>query len=181
MEPETHILLLGRPSSADSAIVRAMQRCWPDSQMHQAADAPAAIEALAGSSARPRPIAPDLVIVKLRSAQAVADDISALRAHALLRNAVFAAFLEGEAASALRCMRGAGFAAVLTEPYFEMQVHDLKDAVVTSWIAPRDVDCSERYFCPVCEICVVAARAGANIPAGQARPFLVWDRTTPLT
>lgn len=175
MVPETHILLLGHPTKADAMIRRAMRQCWPDCHIHCAPEPVAAVRILTRSSTRPWPIVPDLAIVKIHDPERMtAQQISDLRGYKILRHTVFAAFLEGERAHRFPCVRGAGLTAVLTESTFAEQIHDLSDALVGNWIAPRDMDCSERYFCPDCSLCRVAARPPTTIPPAQRKPYLVW-------
>lgn len=175
MAPETHILLLGHPTEADAMIRRALRRCWPGCEIHCAPDPAAAIGILSRSGGRPGPVVLDLAIVKIQEPERMtARRISGLRGHRSLRHTIFAAFLEGGRTDRFPCMRGAGLTAVLTESTFALQIHDLADAVVGSWIAPRDMDCSERYFCPQCTLCRVAAQAGTAIPPVQPWPYLVY-------
>lgn len=165
MEPRTHLLLLGPSSPPDRDIARALDRRWPGNRLYRAPDATAAVGALAGERGRPWPVIPDLVIVKVaRPELARAEDFAALRRYPPLRDAPFAAFLEGARAGEFRCMRGAGLSVVLTQDTLAEQAGDLLDAVAGDWIAPRHVDCGERYFCPTCIRCVVASRAPARRP-----------------
>lgn len=174
MESETHILLLGHPTRADAMIRRALRRYWPDSHIHCAPEPVAAVGMLTRSSNRPWPIAPDIAIVKVHEPERMtARKISELRGHRILQHTVLTAFLEGARADEFACVRGAGLTAVLTEADFEARLHDLADAVVGNWIAPRDMDCSERYFCPACSLCRIATRAGTGIPPIPQKPYLV--------
>lgn len=160
----THVLLLGRASRADGKIARTVERWWPGARLHLAADVMTAASALKQGSDLPWPASPDLVIVKVpRPECAKAEDFEDIRGCKPLRDSLIAAFIEGSRAEQFRCMRGAGLTAVLTEESLDDQFAGMADAVVGNWIAPRHVDCGERYFCPSCIRCVIAARADVRV------------------
>jgi hypothetical protein len=159
MNVTTHVLLLGRASRADGKIARTVERWWPGARLHLAADAITAISVLKEGSDLPWPVSPDLVIVKVpRPEFAKVEDFEDIRGYKPLRDSLIAAFIEGPRTGQFRCMRGAGLTAVLTEESLDDQLAGMADAVVGNWIAPSHVDCGERYFCPSCIRCVIAAK-----------------------